>query len=312
VENVGGPGAAARGRRGTRRRTGVSAEPVNMEEMAKSITRVIEKSDTERAQIREAVKTNFLFTSLDDDQMKTVLDAMQSYKYKAGETVIQQGDDGDEFFVLESGNCECYLDFHDGNPPKMVKTYECGESFGELALMYNTARAASIKAKTDAHCWAMDRATFRKVLLFSTAQKRDQYEEFLGNVPLLSSLDKYERSKVADALLQKKYADGEFILKEGDTDDTNFYILAEGEAVATKIIDDSGEPREVMQYKMGDFFGELALITNNPRAANVVSKGCKCVYIDKASFTRLLGPCEDMVKRNKDNYEEMEKRILGN
>ena len=125
---------------------------------------VILKSEKEKERIGAAVKSNFLFTSLDEEQMKTVVDAMKLHQYKAGDTVIKQGDDGDEFFVLENGTCECYLNhvLDDDGKPKMVKTYESGESFGELALMYNTPRAASIVAKTDAALWAMDRATFRK------------------------------------------------------------------------------------------------------------------------------------------------------
>lgn len=65
--------------------------------------------------------------------------------------------------------CECYLDLGNGEPPKMVKSYEHGESFGELALMYNTPRAASIRAKTNCILWAMDRTTFQKVKPTSTA-----------------------------------------------------------------------------------------------------------------------------------------------
>lgn len=282
-----------------RRRAGVSAEPVSLDSLAATPTRVIPKTDTERKQIQESIKGNFLFSTLDLDQMKIVIDAMESKKFKAGEVIIKQGDDGDEFFELASGVCECYLDLMNGQAPRMVKRYDPGDGFGELALMYNCPRAATIKAATDCHLWAMDRMTFRKVLLFTTAKKRDQYEDFLGKVPLLASLDKYERSRVADALVEVEFPSGEYILREGDTENTNFYILAEGRAAATKLLDNKADPVEVMTYESGGFFGELALLRNEARAANIVAQtNCKCVFIDKASFNRLLGPCEDILKRN--------------
>jgi cAMP-dependent protein kinase regulator len=288
----------------------VSAEPVSLNALSAQ-TRIIPKTEAERNQIRQAVKMNFLFSALDENQMSTVIDAMESKHYKAGQNIITQGEDGDEFFVLESGICECFLD-QKGAPPKMVKRYEAGESFGELALMYNCPRAATITAKPNCHLWAMDRMAFRKVLLFTTARKRDQYEEFLGRVPLLASLDKYERSKVADALIECKYNKGDYILRAGDTSNTNFYLLSEGKAVATKPLDDNGPPVQVMAYDAGGFFGELALLRETGRAANIVAvTDCTCVYIDKASFNRLLGPCEDILKRNQANYLEIERRLRG-
>jgi len=243
--------------------------------------------------------------------MSIVIDAMESKRARLGTHIIRQGEDGDEFFVLESGTCECYL--YTGNgPPKMVKKYEAGESFGELALMYNCPRAATIWATTNCNLWAMDRMTFRKVLLFTTAKKRDQYEEFLGRVPLLASLDKYERSKVADALVECKHKRGDFILRAGDTVNTNFYIMAEGKAIATKSLDEKSLPVQVMAYETGGFFGELALLRDCARAANIVAlTDCITVYIDKASFNRLLGPCEDILKRNQSNYAEIERRLRG-
>lgn len=77
-----------------------------------------------------------------------------------------------------------------------------------------------------------------------------------------------------------------------------FYILLEGEAVAT--LDDS---KQVMTYKQGDYFGELALLRGEPRAANVIATSdCKLIYLDRKSFSRLLGPLDQILKRNISNY----------
>ena len=76
-------------------------------------------------------------------------------------------------------------------------------------------------------------------------QRREMYDDFLKNVPLLSSIDAYERSTLADALEPHEYQAGETIIREGD-EGSNFYLITEGEAVASKLVD--GYHTEVYQY----------------------------------------------------------------
>ena len=84
-----------------------------------------------------------------------------------------------------------------------------------------------------------------------------------------------------------------------------FYFIAEGEARATKTLKPGEAPVEVMKYKMGDYFGERALLKNEPRAANIVAKNeLTVVSLDRKCFSRLLGPLEDILKRKMDVYEK--------
>ena len=55
-------------------------------------------------------------------------------------------------------------------------------SFGELALIYGTPRAATVKAKTDVKLWGIDRDSYRRILMGNTMRKRKMYEEFLSKV----------------------------------------------------------------------------------------------------------------------------------
>jgi len=112
-------------------------------------------------------------------------------------------------------------------------------------------------------------------------------------------MDHYERSKLADAIKEVKFNAGDKIITKGETGDS-FYILVEGEAFATLDSD-----TVVKDYKSGDYFGELALIKNEPRAANVsASSAVKLISLDRKSFKRLLGPLTEILKRNMNNYQK--------
>lgn len=127
------------------------------------------------------------------------------------------------------------------------------------------------------------------------------YDEFLKKVQILETMDAYERQTVADAFIKHKFKKGDAVINEGEEGD-QLYFLIEGEARAMKLID--GELKEVMQYKSGDYFGERALIKKEPRAATIeaVSDELEVVSLDKDSFNRLLGPIENLMKRNMEMY----------
>ncbi|XP_029106241.1 cAMP-dependent protein kinase type II-beta regulatory subunit-like [Scleropages formosus] len=97
----------------------------------------------------------------------------------AGETVIQQGDEGDNFYVIDQGEVDVYVN------GEWVTSIGEGGSFGELALIYGTPRAATVKAKTDLKLWGIDRDSYRRILMGSTLRKRKMYEEFLSKVSIL-------------------------------------------------------------------------------------------------------------------------------
>ena len=181
-----------------------------------------------------------MFSSLDDKELEIVIDAMELKEFGPGDKVIQQGDDGDELYVVESGTLSCFRVVAKGAEPLLLKKYEQSEAFGELALLYNAPRAATIVADCATTLSSLDRATFNAIVKDSAAKKREKYEEFLKSVPLLSNIEDYERQKIADAVRERKFAEGEHVIREGELGNV-FYFVSEGEAVATKTLE-KGRP----------------------------------------------------------------------
>lgn len=152
-----------------------------------------------------------------------------------------------------------------------------------FAVFISAPRAASVVAKGEATLWALDRISFRTILLdvsmlvpFSTCQhiasdttspcaivqsqhtsrKRRMYETFLLSVPILASLEGYERAKIADALESRTFQSGEQVIQEGESGD-EFYIIESGTALVEK--SDTGV---IGELKRGDYFGGQSLCTN--------------------------------------------------
>ncbi|XP_063147549.1 cAMP-dependent protein kinase type II-alpha regulatory subunit [Candoia aspera] len=298
------------------RRVSVCAEAFNPDEEDEDTEpRIVHpKTDEQRCRLQEACKDILLFKNLDQEQLSQVLDAMFERKVQPQEHVIDQGDDGDNFYVIEEGLYDIFV-AREGQS-RCVGRYDNHGSFGELALMYNTPRAATIVATTKGALWGLDRVTFRRIILKNNARKRKTYELFIESVPLLKSLELSERMKIVDVIGEKLYQDGERIIAQGDKAES-FFIVESGEVkimIKSKTVTakDANQEVEIARCQKGQYFGELALVTNKPRAASAYAVGeVKCLVMDVQAFERLLGPCMDIMKRNITHYEEQLVALFG-
>ena len=290
-------------------RTSVSAEVYGIHNKKKPyVPRVIPKTNEQKERIKQKCMQSFLFNSLEDKELKTVIDSFEEKRYKTGQNVITQGEEGDVLYLVDSGDLDCEKVFKAGDKPTYLKTYHPGESFGELALLYNAPRAATIRAKTDAICWALDRECFNNIVKDAAIKKREKYEATLKKVELLKSIDPYELGQICDALKTQNFKKGDYIIKQGDRGDV-FFILDEGRAHAEKVFEEGKPAQSVKDYKSGDYFGELALLKGEPRAASIVADAnCKCLSLDRMAFKRLLGPLEDILQRNSESYVKFMKQ----
>jgi len=281
------------------RRHSVSAESYNPEadEVNDLDERIVHpKSDAQRLRLSEAVRSILLFRSLDSEQTQGVIDAMAERQVEAGERIITQGDDGDNFYVIQDGV------FHvlksSGDEEKKVMQYDGKGSFGELALMYNEPRAATVVCVEPGTLWAMDRASFQRTVLKSAFRRRRLYEDLLENLPMLGSLDSYERMTLGDALMPRTFSAGQCIIRQGDLAD-GMYFIEKGSVIV--MLD--GHNTDIGKLEKGHYFGEVALIRNAPRTASVFAcADVKLAFLERDSFERLIGPCIEVMERGMEAY----------
>ena len=181
--------------------------------------------------------------------------------------------------------------------------YKAGDAFGELALIHGTLRQATVVACTKVTVWGLERTAYRETLMRMTCEKRARYGEFLQKVPLLSSLDRYERMVISDCLEPIEYNDGDIILKQGEVGHS-FFLIMSGEV---KVVQRRGdEEGEVGKLKVGDYFGEIALLTDSPRQATCIAVGpVKCAYMQRDDFVRVMGPLSERVKSQIPLYKKL-------
>lgn len=118
--------------------------------------------------------------------------------------------------------------------------------------------------------WSLDRETFNTIVKTANEKKRELYSVFLKSIDLLSEMQPNEIDQISDSIQVTRAGKDTNIITQGENGD-NFYIIEEGEAFAT-IRADRGQSKLVKSYGRGDYFGELALIKNEPRAATVTAK----------------------------------------
>src|SRR6516165_4881806 len=93
--------------------------------------------------------------------------------------------------------------------------------------------------------------------------------ELLSHIPLFCELSRGELRKLADAAIQRDYAEGTTIVEQGEMG-VGFYVLISGRALIQQRLVD-GSDRDLATLGRGEIFGEMALIDVFPRSASVVA-----------------------------------------
>jgi len=270
---------------------------------------VFEKTEEERENLLKAMRSTFLFSHLNSERMDHAVAALEKITVSADQVIIKQFEQGDKFYIASAGRYAVEVAVNktaivDGKTisiegeyeePREIMEYNCAEernpSFGELALMYNKPRAATIKARTEGTLWALERKAFHSILRRDSAHRLVQV---LRNVQAFNKLRYNEVARLVDLLVEVRFNEGETVVSQGEMGDS-FYVIKKGTA---KVIveDETGDATQVMTLRAYDYFGEKALINEAPRAASVVAmEKLVVLMIKKEVFDEVLGHLQEVI-----------------
>ncbi|XP_048843441.1 cGMP-dependent protein kinase 1 isoform X2 [Brienomyrus brachyistius] len=282
----------------TRRAQGISAEPQtyrSFQDLTSQAFRKHAKSDRSKDLIKEAILDNDFMKNLELSQIQEIVDCMYPVEYGKDSCIIKEGDVGSLVYVMEDGKVEVTKE------GVKLCTMGPGKVFGELAILYNCTRTATVKTLTNVKLWAIDRQCFQTIMMRTGLIKHAEYMEFLKSVPTFQGLPEEILSKLADVLEETHYEDGEYIIRQGARGDT-FFIISKGKVNVTREDAPNEDPVYLRALGKGDWFGEKALQGEDIRTANVIAaEPVTCLVIDRDSFKHLIGGLEDVSNKG---YED--------
>jgi len=289
----------AKKNRKTARGLGISAEPQSLKSLQDLTSKTFpeyKKSQTSQDLIRAAIMDNDFMKNLESSQIKEIVDVMYPMEYAKGSLIIREGDIGSIVYVMEEGKVEV------SREGKFLSVMSVGKLFGELAILYNCQRTATIKAATDCKLWAIERQCFQTIMMRTAMVRQSEYTTFLKSVPTFVNLPEETLIKIADVMEETTYQNGDYIIRQGAMGDT-FFIISKGRVKVTRKEGGSNEEKFIRNLHKGDFFGEKALSGEEVRTANIIADdatGVECLVIDRDSFAHLISNLEEIKKRYVD------------
>jgi len=269
------------------RAQGISAEPQDLQtllELGQQKFSEYPKSDRSRELIKSAILDNDFMKNLELGQIREIVDCMYPVDVPRGHVVCQEGDVGSIVYVTSEGKVEV------SREGKILSTLLPGKVFGELAILYNCQRTATVPAVVECKLWAIEQQCFRTIMMRTGLIRQTEYTDFLKSVPTFMNLPEETLIKIADVLDECIYKKGDYIIRQGGRGDT-FFIVSKGRVKVTIKEPNSVEEKYIRSLERGDFFGEKALQGEDVRTANIIAddpEGVSCLVIDRESFNQLI------------------------
>ncbi len=260
-------------------------------------------------QVKALLQKQAVFSILDDAELDRLLERFEMISYQMGESVLTEGEPGDAAYLVYSGKVRVFKQGAMGKPVTLGML-SAGDLFGEHALLRDTPRTASCRAAEDSVLFRLERPDFEQLVadnpdLLSSFEKllnQNGVTRFLRMTTVLGSVPARQIVALLDQLAECSFAAGKEVFRQGDAGDC-LYIIRSGEVKITL-----GRPgNETLLGYLGEgaYFGERALILDQPRSATVTAvKDTTCFRLARADLDRLLTEAPQLRKQLTERIEQ--------
>jgi len=250
---------------------------------------------TDRQMIKDAVKSNKVLgevLELSERQYDMVADAVHLISVSRDEVVMRNGAQGTALFIVTEGLLEAKTKIS-GNMQGEFKL-RAGDSFGELGLLYDAPRTATITASCACKLWVLTRDEFEIVIRASHTHRIAEYSDLLVRIPYLRSVcDENNIDMVAGVVEEISFLEGEDVCVEGE-DNGLLFVVYEGECDALK------EGRRAGSLKRGDWVGEAQLESDKPAevSVKVTTEAAVVLVLDLNGLSTVLNAMAELTRSN--------------
>lgn len=259
-------------------------------------------------QLSELLKKHVIFSVLSEETIEELVLKLEMVSVSMGENIVNEGEPGDCAYLIYAGRVRV---FHQANgKPVTLATLSSGDLFGDIAILRDDVRSASVRAADDVVLFRIGREDFQKLLerhaeirpYFERLMQERSVTDFLRLATFLGQLPAKQVMALLDKLEPRTYHKDEVIFRQGDPGD-GLYIIRSGEVrvVAQQI----GDEKLLNYLREGDYFGERALILDEPRTASVTAtQETACFLLSRDNFETLVGSAPQLKQQLTKRIEQ--------
>eukprot|EP00928_Gymnodinium_smaydae_P096053 TRINITY_DN8397_c0_g1_i2.p1 TRINITY_DN8397_c0_g1~~TRINITY_DN8397_c0_g1_i2.p1 ORF type:complete len:874 (-),score=186.07 TRINITY_DN8397_c0_g1_i2:65-2686(-) len=243
-----------------------------------------EVDEETRKVLKEIMKHHFLFSGVKSSEYSQIFSALKELRLEQGNVVFRQGDAGDCCYFIRFGRFEVSID---GRP---VKELGVAETFGELALLYQMQRSATITCVSQtALIYTMAGNRFRQCMDNLSSKQMERANAFFRSDLNFRGLTSEDQGKLAAECSVQEFGDGDEILRAGEEGNWMFIVI-------------SGRVRHTDTKanfdRTGCVLGSIGLLYGKRQATGAKANGrVACLALGKTALERLPAPVEDVLRR---------------
>ena len=238
--------------------------------------------------------------TLTQDQIAEVARRVTPKVYARDASIIRQGETGDKFYILVEGKADVLVNAAGGGQVLVNQLYP-GNYFGEMALLGNGIRAATVKAASDSEAKVveLDNAAFSD-LIKDSRELREELSRIVeqrakaNELQALASVAQSDHTVMAKRQNRRRFEAGQEIIRQGQFGES-FFIIEDGQ-VDLFVRNSEGEEIKIRQLTRGQHFGEMSLLDDQRHNASArvnPDAPAYCIEFGMSEFGRLTGFSEE-------------------